>query len=174
MACEWVAPGLTAAVGVAGILGTWFTGSKRLSHERLLAEDARKQQRLEHAYIELLDMAERVGQWVERVYPVFGTTPPEPIPASPAEQAHTGALVNAFGSDRVLERMETWRAVVRKIITTVELVGWEEADPATRQREGEPTARATLHELRPQECTAREALANQVAAELGHRTDPRK
>jgi hypothetical protein len=88
------------------------------------------------------------------------------------EQAHTVALVQAFGSDEVLERMETWRAVVRKIITPVELIKWEEADPATRQRDGEPIARVALDELRPQERTTREALANQVAVELGHRAEP--
>jgi hypothetical protein len=66
--------------------------------------------------------------------------------------------------------METWRAVVRKIIIAVELIKREEAEP-TRQRDGEPSSRLTLHELQPQERTTREALANQVAIELGHRTD---
>jgi hypothetical protein len=185
MTWEWVGPVATATVGAAGIFGTWLTGKqagdraadisrKTLTQQRLLSSEARKQQRLEDAYVELLDMAERAGQWAQMVLPMIDTNPPQPVPAelpSLEEQAHTVALVQAFGSHEVLEWMKTWRAVVKKIITTVELIKWEEADPATRQRAGEPIARVALDELRPQELGRREALAKQVAFELECRTD---
>ena len=185
MTWEWVGPVATATVGVAGIFGTWLTGKQgrdraeaisreTLAQERLLANEARKQQRLENAYVDLLDMAERAGQWAQMVLPMIDTNPPQPVPAelpSLEEQAHTVALVQTFGSDEVLERMKTWRAVVKEIITTVELIKWEEADPATRQRDGQAIARVALDELRPQERERREALAKQVAFELGCRTD---
>ncbi len=183
MACEWVAPVATAtasiAVGVAGIFFTWLSGKQgrdhaetvlgqQLTHERLLAKEAREQQRLENAYVDLLDMAERAGQWAQMVYPVVQTGPPPntPLPSF-EEQAHTEALVRAFGSDAVRERMETWRSVVRQMVTQAELTEWEEAHPTQGPSLGK-SPRVTLHELRPEERTAREALANQVAVELGH------
>ena len=127
MAWEWVAPVATATVGVAGIFGTWLTGrqgrddakaiaSEKLSHERLLSKEAREQQRLENAYVDLLDMTERVGQWAQMAYPRSDTHQPVPDMPPPEEQAHTGALVKAFGSDEVRERMETWRTVVLEVI----------------------------------------------------------
>ena len=78
MAWEWVSPVATASVGMAGILGTWLTGkqgrddakaiaSQKLGHERLLAKEDRHQQRLEKAYVNLLDMMERAGPEVNAV-----------------------------------------------------------------------------------------------------------
>lgn len=103
---------------------------------------------------------------------MIDTNPRQPVPAelpSFEKQAHTAALVNAFGSNEVRERMDTWQTVVRKIITAAELIQREEAQP-TRERDGQPSPMLTLHQLRPQERATREALADQVAAELGHRT----
>ena len=73
MAWEWVGPVATATVRVVGIVGTWLTGKQsrdqalatlreQLGHDRLQAREAREQERLESAYLELLKMAERVGQ----------------------------------------------------------------------------------------------------------------
>jgi len=36
--------------------------------------------------------------------------------ADVAEQAHTEAVVRAFGSNEVREHMETWRDLVRQVI----------------------------------------------------------
>ena len=171
MAWEWVAPVATAttatAVGVAGMFFTWLTGKEARDDARATAREAREQQRLENAYIELLDVAERTGQWVRMVCPVWDTNPPQPVPAelpSLPEQAHTEALVNAFGSAEVRERMKTWRDVALEVISTVTQIRWEEADPTG----AEESPRRTLEHLRGQERVAREALANQVAVELGH------
>ncbi|MGB8386684.1 hypothetical protein [Mycobacterium sp.] len=186
MAWEWVAPAATAAatttVGVAGIFFTWLTGkqgrdhaetisNQRLTHERLLAKEAREQERLENAYVELLRMAERAGQWAQMVYPVFqsGQPPSTPLPSLEV-QADTEALVNAFGSAEVRELLETWRSVLREVISTVAQIQWEESDPT---RASQQSPRLTLESLRGQERTTREALAKQVAVELGQRTDPR-
>jgi hypothetical protein len=174
---DWVALagiGSTALVAISAQVTSALTSRGDRKHERLLAKEAREQQRLENAYVDLLDMAEQAGQWGQMVYPLMDTNPPKPVPIelpSLEEQVRTVALVRAFGSDEVLERMETWLDVVMKMITTVELIKWEEAEPATRQSDDEPIARVTLGELRTEERTTREALANQVAVELGHRTD---
>jgi hypothetical protein len=186
MAWEWVAPAATAAatttVGVAGIFFTWLSGKQgrdhaetisgqQFAHARLLAKEAREQQRLETAYIALLEMAERAGQWAQLVLPMMDTSPPQPVPPLPSleEQAHAEAVVRAFGSNEVRERMENWEAVLRRVVSTVEQVGWEEADP---RRASQRSPRLTLEELRPQERVARQALAEQVSAELRPESSP--
>jgi hypothetical protein len=71
-----------------------------LTHERLLAKEAREQQRLESAYVRMLAMTEQAGQWAQKLCPLMDTNPPQPVPAelpSLEEQAHTVALVQAFG-----------------------------------------------------------------------------
>ncbi len=187
MAWEWVSPVATASAGVVaggiGVYFTWLTGKggrehaeaiarDQLSHERLLAEEARKQQRLESAYVSLLGMAERSGQWAQMAFPIVGTTPREVALPSLVEQANTRALVRAFGSAEVLKRLETWITVVQQMTNTAELIEQEDMGRQVVQ-EGEraPRARFAL-DLRPQERETREAIANQVAVELGHRTDP--
>jgi hypothetical protein len=179
MAWEWVAPVATAtasiAVGVAGIFFTWLSGkqgrdhaetvlSQQLAHERLLASEARDQQRLETAYVDLLDMAERAGQWAQMVLPMIDTHPPQPDPPLPTleVQAHTQAVVKAFGSSQVRERLENWESVVKKAISTVAVAHMTKDVPVEAAQ-----ARVTLErDLRPQERAAREALAEQISAEL--------
>ncbi len=163
MALEWVAHVATATVGVAGIVGTWLTANRGLAHERRLATEARQQQRLENAYVDLLDVAERVGHWAQLAWPVRDTEPPQPVPEMPSlvEQAHTEALVRAFGSEKVLQRMKTWRGVLREM---------QALDNVIRLAPGDHhQARSGFDELRPQEKAAREALGDQVAVDLGHR-----
>ena len=180
MAWEWVAPVATAtastAIGVAGIFFTWLSGKQgrdhaetisgqQLTHARLLAKEAREQQRLESAYVALLEMAERAGQWAQLVLPMIDTNPPGPVRPLPSfeEQAHTEAVVRALGSKEVREQMEKWEAVLRRVISTVEQIHWEESSPS---RASQRSPRLTLEELRPQERAARQALAEQVSAEL--------
>ena len=163
MAWEWVPHVATATVGVAGIVGTWLTANRGLTHERRLATEARQQQRLENAYVGLLDVAERVGHWAQLAWPVLDSDPPRPVPELPplAEQAHTEALVRAFGSDKVLDRMKTWRDIVRTM---------RALDIQIRAADGgQPDARRDFDGLRAQEVVAREALGDQVAVDLGHR-----
>ncbi|WP_084026952.1 hypothetical protein [Mycobacterium avium] len=170
MAWEWVAPVATATVGIAGIIFTWLTGKQARDDARATAWEARYQQRLEVAYLELLKMAERAGQWAQFVYPVYQSGPPPETQLPTFEvQADTAALLKAFGSDAVQERRETWESVVRQMISAAEQVVWEEAHPSQVPPQGK-SARVTIHELRPKEREAREALGNQVAAELKHRT----
>jgi hypothetical protein len=179
MAWEWVAPVATAtasiAVGVAGIFFTWLSGKQgrdhaetisgqQLAHERLLASEARDQQRLENAYVNLLEMAEAAGQWVQLVLPMLDTHPPQPDPPLPTleVQAHTQAVVRAFGSPQVRERMESWERVVKQAISSVRVAHMTAYAPVEAAQ-----ARVTLEgDLRPQEHSARQALAEQISAEL--------
>jgi len=180
MAWEWIG---TSAVGGLGIFFTWLTDKQsrdqalqtlreQLGHERLQAREAREQERLETAYVALLKMAERVGHWAQMVHPVAqsGELPATPLP-SLEMQADTAALVNAYGTAAVRQRMETWEAVVRQMITQAELVDWEERDPP---KAGDPrlerpytnSPRGALDRLRPQEAETRRAFEDQVRVEL--------
>jgi hypothetical protein len=66
--------------------------------------------------------------------------------------------------------MEAWRDVVKETTTTVGLIQWIEAD-SVRHRGIEENPRLKFQELRRQEREAREALGDQVAVELGHRSE---
>ncbi len=171
MAWEWVAPVATGAtasiVGGAGIVFTWLTGKQARDDARASTREARVQQRLENTYVDLLDMAEQIGVWAQMVCPVGDTIPPRPVPPMPSvpEQAHTEALVKAFGSAQVRERMEAWRDVVKEMFVTLQLIRWVEADPS-RHRDVDENPRLKLEDLRRDERMNREALADQVAREL--------
>jgi hypothetical protein len=168
MAWEWVGPTATAAVGTAGIVFTWLTGKQARDDARAAAREAREQQRLENAYVGLLDMAERAGQWVQMVYPIVDTGQPLPEFPQYPEQAHTEALVKSFGSGELRALMEAWRDVVKETAATSGLIQWIEADPV-RNRDIEENPRLKLEELRRQEREARDALSDQVTVELRHR-----
>lgn len=177
MAWEWVGTVATGAVGVAGIVGTWLTGKQsrdqalatlqqQLGHDRLQAREAREQERLESAYLELLKMAARVGVWAEMIYPVMqsGKPPETPLPSLEI-QADAAALVAAFGTPEVEEKLEAWRSVVKEMIAQAGLVPWQDKRPADVPP-GERIARAKIHELRPDEKRTRDELGAQVRAEL--------
>ena len=177
MAWEWIG---TSVVGVAGIWGTWLTGKQsrdqaertnrsQLDQARLLAREARKQERLETAYLELLTMVERASHWAQLVLPLFDTVPSS-MPGTKLpeleDQAQTAALVNAFGSDAVREKWEAWESVLKNMIRLVEVIQYQDANPplAPAPRGQEP--RTLLDAARTKEKEARKALADQVAAEL--------
>jgi hypothetical protein len=185
MAWEWVGPTAAAAVGVVGITFTWLSGKQGRDHAEqmarigndhvaAMAREERTQQRLADAYVALLEMAERVGQWAQAVRPMVDTAREQPVPPLPdlAEQATVEARVGAFGSIPVCERLDVWRSIVHDIIGKDSLIRLQEADaeqgrPATDV--GQP--RLEIHNARPKEREAREALAYQIAVELGHRSD---
>jgi hypothetical protein len=167
MAWEWIG---TSVVGVAGIWGTWLTGKQARDDARATAREAREQQRLGNAYVELLETSEQAGQWAQTVLPMRDSIPPQPVPDLPSieVQAHTEALVKAFGSAEVRELMEVWRSIVKEAIAIVGLILWVEED-VERHRGIPQSPRIKLDELRRQEREARKALGDQVAIELGQR-----
>ncbi len=148
----------------------------------------RAQQRLADSYLEVLRIVERSGQWVEvsitnwkvavEEEAVFGADPdlrghagfervriPEP---SITDQATAAAHLAAFGSDNVRELYQAWRSALAAI-------GAEEAKLRWNVEQSYPEG-PTLDELKPlqdvlhpNEVAARQALADAIAEELGHR-----
>jgi hypothetical protein len=187
MAWEWVAPVATGALGATGIVFTWLSGKQgrdhaenlaklRNDHEATLAKEERTQQRLANAYIALLEMAERVGMWAQMVRPMVDTIPPQPVPRMPDidVQGQVNALVGAYGSSLVRERLDAWRAIVLHMISMDRVIGMSEqhgTDRASTSGADFTEFWEKIHEDRPKELEARKALTDQIAAELGHRSD---
>src|SRR5947209_3542689 len=101
MAWEWTGPASGAIVGVAGLLAGWRVAVGSRKHDERLAQQRNEHEaRVAHvqwhrdqradAYIQLLDLAEEIGDWVSSAFPMWDTHPPRPLPDMPdrARQAH--------------------------------------------------------------------------------------
>lgn len=170
MAWEWVSPVALATAGLAGggigAFFTWLAAKQARDDAKAIAREARDQQRLANAYVELLEVSELTGQWAQTALTPLGAGPSWQASDSPTvrEQAHTEALVKAFGSAEVRELMGKWRSTVKEMLATIGLIPEVEADPWRYQ--GVPDLRQKLEALRSQERESREALGDQVAVEL--------
>ncbi|ORB49410.1 hypothetical protein BST43_23395 [Mycobacteroides saopaulense] len=179
MAWEWVSPLATVGGGALGAYFVWRAGkegrehaetvsSQQLSHARQLAQDARKQQRLETAYVALLQMTERVGQWAHSVCPMLQTDPPRegaPMPSLEV-QADAAAFLNAFASDEVTKRWDAWRDSINEVRYAVMDIELYRSGEVPREP-GEPSPYKVLHiDVLPREIKLRKAIATQVALEL--------
>ena len=171
MAYEWVG---TAVVALAGIGATLLAGKLAHGHSERMTLAARQRERLAEAYVRLLVLAGRVGQWAQMVEPMWDFDPPQPVRPPPEldEQGETEAAIGAYGSDEVLQAFEAWRDVVQNIIFTVGLIARERAaDKGHQPTSGNAggSLYLTLHNLRPDERDARKALSHQVRSELRSR-----
>ncbi|MEC4840903.1 hypothetical protein R2360_15690 [Mycobacteroides chelonae] len=166
MSWEWVGSVATGVVGLGGIGATLRAGTKQLTNARLIATEERQQQRLENAYVKLLDFAERIGFWAQTSYPLYDTNPGGPLAPLPplAEQAQVQALVRAFGSTAVIEIMDAWAKVTQDMLFAEQTIKIEAAEGNK-----EITGRREFMALRPKEFELRRKIADQVAAELGQR-----
>jgi hypothetical protein len=142
-----------------------------MEHERELAEDSRRQERLADAYVELLGIVNRTAHFADMVRPIVDTNPPAPNPPLPHvdEQMRAESLVMAFGSRNVEVLFETWRQTVWAIIRADQEIGFG----LTREESGHSSHmevwRQLVDELKPAQKAARSALADAVAVELRSR-----
>jgi hypothetical protein len=141
--------GLVAAGSIAsGWLTSWL-GSKRdkdkYEHEQAMAREARKQERLEQAYITLGEYLSRFDDWARSVQPFLGPVP-APEPLQPGERWHIEALMTAYGSEEVQRLLDRWGECARRI---------ENADVVIRMAEG---ARGPSPELDQDALRERQAL----------------
>jgi hypothetical protein len=117
-------------VGVLGVVGgAWIAvrgrehdqrmAKARFEHEQRSAHARWLRERQGDAYVQLLDMAERVGQWAAFVQPMtYVEGHPRPELPGLAEQAQVTAQVRAFGTPTIRKRMAAWHAAVRAMIDT--------------------------------------------------------
>jgi len=86
-------------------------------HAERMAREDRLQHRLSDAYIELLEFAERFGQWVAQLRPSTADPARSQQASMPglAEQARVQALVSSYGSPEVKALAEVWLAAVKEV-----------------------------------------------------------
>lgn len=160
VAYEWIGTAGATVLGLAGITATLLAGKFERGHSERMTREAREQERLADAYVRLLVLVERIGQWANMVKPMWDTIPPQPVRPLPDldEQAEAEAVVNAFGSDDVLKVFEAWRGIMRDIVAAVGLI---ELECTGTDFGDEPYSK--LYNLLPAEREAREALSRQVS-----------
>ena len=184
MAWEWVAPVSSASgaviVGGIGIYSTLKLARLNATHTDKVARENRVQQRLADAYVKVLSLAEQEGQWIAATTyncsrdkgdlwesQEFREAPKPAI----TDRSSAAALLAAFGSAAVLAQHSAWRAAadaagewIQGIDIGMHLNGAvpdENVPPEQLKR--------LVYELQPKEAAARQALAEAVADELGHR-----
>jgi len=159
---------LVGAVGL--IAGQWQSGRADKRAEGRLHEQWLRDRRAD-AYVELLSVAEKCGQWVTLTHPMidWGATSP-PLP-SPDEQGHAEAVLRAFASAAVRACWHAWRETLKDAIEQDrEIQATEEARgtirPAVR---GADTATLKQHfedVIRVSERETRKRLGAAVFADL--------
>jgi hypothetical protein len=126
----------------------------------------------------VLRIVEREGQWVEasvtnwtvavqehKYGPLKGVEMPEP---AVTDQATIAAHLAAFGSANVRSLHQAWRSAITAIETEEAALRWKVNDDypgprSIRDLNGSPEV------LQPEELAVRQALADAIAEELGHR-----
>ncbi|MEU6748505.1 hypothetical protein ABZ914_20005 [Spirillospora sp. NPDC046719] len=90
----------------------------RHAHERRTAHDEWLRDLRKEAYVGLVDMAEKAGQFVEGDRPVWESDPPAPPPELPDldEQRKIMARVIAFGTEVVLALAGEWEEAVKRAL----------------------------------------------------------
>lgn len=169
---------VTGATAIVAVGVTGLSGWRDRAHQKAMADTERKQARLAEAYVALLDHVAKVSYWAQKLRPVVDTNPPQPLPPVPDFDASAAVMarVDAYGSDRVTELTHEWDAAVKAIMRADFLVGMRRKlldehpiQPGSPREEWHDWM-TPWHELdsvlKPAEVAAREALKDQVAAEL--------
>jgi hypothetical protein len=114
--------GLVALGGFAVALTDAARDKSRYRHEKGLAREARRQDRLEQAYLELGIYLARHEDWARSVRPFWGQ-PPAPDPLPPGERWRIQALVTNYGSPEVQRLLGAWAEAARTIENAGQVIG---------------------------------------------------
>jgi hypothetical protein len=167
--------GAVLAAG-GGLLGEWQSnrlGTKRddraHAHERLMAREAVKQDRLERTYTELGIYVAHYADWARSVHPDWGHVPaPDPMP--PSERWRVETLVRNHGSPEVRRLLQEWREHVGKIENADAMIRLSERsrDPESSFHDEALQEQHALQDYRRAMGEAADALRAQMWAELDH------
>jgi hypothetical protein len=120
---------------LGGLLSGWLNnrlGEKRdqrkYEHERAMALETRRQQRLEQAYLELLGYLSYHAEWARSVGAVQG---PDPLPREDIRRIQ--ALIEAYGSPKVRGLLQVWRECVADLALAGVTSGTVEESPDPSQ-----------------------------------------
>jgi hypothetical protein len=162
--------GLVVLGGFADALINALRDKSRHRHEKGLAREARQQDRLEQAYLELGIYLARHGDWARSVRPFWGQpTAPDPMP--PGERWRIQALVTGYGSPEVQRLLGAWAEVARKIENADQVIGLagRARGPAPELEQEAHRERMALEDYRKALYEAAEDVRAQMNAELAGR-----
>ena len=164
--------GLAAAGGLASGLLTDWLGAKRderrYSHEQMMALEARHQERLDLAYMELGRYLSRSGDWARAVRPLWGPVQaPDPLP--PGDRWRVETLVIAHGSEEVRRLLGLWEEHARKIQNVDQLIELLEQthDTSAELYQEALKEHAALPDYKKALSKAENAIRTQMRRELG-------
>jgi hypothetical protein len=145
-----------------------------------LAKEQRVQQRSADGYLQVLRLAEQEAQWLDSCVHNFGLDHQDlyygaaeridvPRPAV-ADRATASAVLAAFGSTAVRARHAEWRSAADAFSELVNniIIGLHLSDDP-HETVSDESMKTLTEDLQPKERAARQALAEAVASELGHR-----
>jgi hypothetical protein len=109
-------------VALGAILSAWVTNwlgkgrdQSRYKHERTMALETRRQERLEQAYIELLDFLSHYAEWMRSTQRLRGQQVAVPDPPPREESNRVMVLLEAHGSQEVRRLLSEWRSCAAKL-----------------------------------------------------------
>lgn len=167
--------GLLALGGFAVALIEGRRDTSRYRHEKELACEARRQDRLEQAYLELGVYLARHDDWARSIRPFRGK-PPAPEPLPPGERWRIQALVTNYGSAEVQRLLGVWAEVARKIENADEVIGLADQarGPAPELEQEARQERMALEDYRKALYEAAGDIRAQMNTELAGRAAQRR
>lgn len=162
--------GLVALGGFAVALIGVTRDKSRHRHEKELAREARRQDRLEQACLELGIYLARHEDWAWSVRPFWGQ-PPAPDPMPPGERWRIQALVTNYGSPEVQRLLGAWAELARKIENADQVIGLADRTrgPAPELEQEAHTERMALEDYRKALYEAAKDISARMNAELAVR-----
>jgi len=165
VAWDWIPPTGTAAVGLAGIAATYFSGARARRDARVLAQEQREQQRRSEAYIELLTMCLKIHHYLQGIDLETGKKPDLSEFPDNASQVRARALVVAYGSEKVRTLYGDWLGTIGPVRKAHILL--KRAIAGDAKGANLPELQYKLHDLVSGEEAILDRLGIQIAAELG-------
>ena len=109
MSWDW-ATTVTGAVGIAGIVGTYWGARHQTNVTVQLAREERRQGRLERAYQEVQRAVERYAQWADATMPLMSVGDHDlhpPLPGNDGQVLEASAL-RLYWSPEVRQLVQEW------------------------------------------------------------------
>jgi hypothetical protein len=112
-------------VALGGVLSAWVTNwlgkrrdQSRYEHERTMALETRRQERLEQAYIELLGYLSHYAEWMSSPRRLLGQQVALPDPLPHEESNRVMVLLEAHGSHEIRRLLREWRSCAANLEQT--------------------------------------------------------
>lgn len=171
VAWDWIVPvaGTSGAVAISGMgyrATVRVAKGARESAERV-AQDTWKREKRAEAYVLALEVCGQLGNFAQAVHPPIELNPPRPLPLLPTESQQTAMLarLSAYGSPNVRRVHETWAEVVQRVNVSAMLLAAMSTSTAMAGEALKIRERLDTEE-RPEELSARLALADEIRAEV--------